>query len=384
MLLFVLFCLVVTSILARWILNRYNKQQLRDQLGIKGPPPNFFTGNLLQLIEFSKQVGLENGHKIGMEYAKQYGNVMGLYFGPELEIVVTDLEIAKEIFIKQFSNFVDRRKVPFNAGPPLSESLLVIGARGGMGGWKDVRSAVSPTFSSGKMKSMFSTVESTISIFMENMAEHAESGKSFDIYDEFQALTLDVIGKCAFAIDSNSLKNRDDPFYINCRKFFLESDMKRSWVIPIAFMFPELEWLITKIRPWTAFGRAEQPLVEGLRAVLEERKKNFNKAHNVDIIQLLLSNDEEHKSDTKKQPMTTETIVANCYAFLLAGYETTSTALAYTAWLLAKHTDEQRKLQEEIDEVLGDREMKYDDINKLPYLDAVFHESLRMYPPVIV
>ncbi len=46
-------------------------------------------------------------------------------------------------------------------------------------------------------------------------------------------------------------------------------------------------------------------------------------------------------------------IVANCYAFLLAGYETTSTALAYTAWLLAKHTTEQRKLQQEIDEVLG-------------------------------
>jgi cytochrome P450 len=46
-------------------------------------------------------------------------------------------------------------------------------------------------------------------------------------------------------------------------------------------------------------------------------------------------------------------IVANCYAFLLAGYETTSTALAYTAWLLAKHPTVQRKLQKEIDEVLS-------------------------------
>lgn len=47
--------------------------------------------------------------------------------------------------------------------------------------------------------------------------------------------------------------------------------------------------------------------------------------------------------------MPKEKIIANCYAFLLAGYETTSTALAYTAWLLAKHESVQQRLQLEID-----------------------------------
>jgi hypothetical protein len=120
--------------------NRYEKLRLRDQLGLTGPKPSFFFGNLMQLISYTKevsnrqsksaqlssfQVGAENAHKFGGELAKKYGKVMGyvqrrllhimfnaicrLYFGPELEIVVTDLEIAKEIFIKQFSNFIDRR-----------------------------------------------------------------------------------------------------------------------------------------------------------------------------------------------------------------------------------------------------------------------------------
>jgi hypothetical protein len=41
-------------------------------------------------------------------------------------------------------------------------------------------------------------------------------------------------------------------------------------------MFPELQWLWSKIRPWTAIGRAETPLIQGLNGVLDERKKNFN------------------------------------------------------------------------------------------------------------
>lgn len=48
--------------------------------------------------------------------------------------------------------------------------------------------------------------------------------------------------------------------------------------------------------------------------------------------------------------LTNETVVANAFVFLLAGYETTSTALGFTAWLLAKHNDVQLKLQVEIDE----------------------------------
>lgn len=46
--------------------------------------------------------------------------------------------------------------------------------------------------------------------------------------------------------------------------------------------------------------------------------------------------------------MSRNRIVQNCYAFLLAGYETTSTAMAYTSWVLAKYQDIQEKLYVEI------------------------------------
>ena len=78
-----------------------------------------------------------------------------------------------------------------------------------------------------------------------------------------------------------------------------------------------------------------------------------------------------------------DTIVSNCHGFLLAGYETTSTALAYASWLLAKHPDVQQRLLEEFEAALADRDADYATAMKLPYLDAVFHEVLRLCPPVV-
>lgn len=69
--------------------------------------------------------------------------------------------------------------------------------------------------------------------------------------------------------------------------------------------------------------------------------------------------------------------------FMLAGYETTSTALAYSSYVLATIQDEQQKLREEIDsfypkdsDIIPDTE----NIKELTYLDMFCKEVLRYYP----
>jgi cytochrome P450 len=70
--------------------------------------------------------------------------------------------------------------------------------------------------------------------------------------------------------------------------------------------------------------------------------------------------------------------------FLLAGYDTTSTALSYTSYLLAMNTDVQERLQTEIDEFFEEHPEAslYEAAQKLKYLDMVIQESLRYYSPV--
>ncbi|CAF3954626.1 unnamed protein product [Rotaria sp. Silwood1] len=84
-----------------------------------------------------------------------------------------------------------------------------------------------------------------------------------------------------------------------------------------------------------------------------------------------------------------------CYRYIYidivaAGYETTSTALAYTSYVLATHPNEQLKLQEHIDSYfypdMDDDIPSYETISKMEYLDMFIREVLRMYPiaPIVI
>lgn len=78
-------------------------------------------------------------------------------------------------------------------------------------------------------------------------------------------------------------------------------------------------------------------------------------------------------------------VVANSVLMLLAGYETTSTGLAFTLHLLAKNPEKQEKLRQEIvGAITGDESMEelYTKVMSLKYLDLCIKESLRRYPPV--
>jgi pentalenene oxygenase len=55
--------------------------------------------------------------------------------------------------------------------------------------------------------------------------------------------------------------------------------------------------------------------------------------------------------------------------------------MAWTHYFIMKHPEVERKLRDELKDVLGDRLPQYDDLDKLPYLDRVVRETLRLHPP---
>jgi cytochrome P450 len=69
-------------------------------------------------------------------------------------------------------------------------------------------------------------------------------------------------------------------------------------------------------------------------------------------------------------------------SLILAGHETTSLALSWTYYMLAKHPEIEEKLVEEAVRVLGDRTPTAEDVPKLVYSRQVFWEVMRLYPPV--
>ena len=62
--------------------------------------------------------------------------------------------------------------------------------------------------------------------------------------------------------------------------------------------------------------------------------------------------EEKNEDNQNKRTVTDEEVLSNSLLFMLAGTETTASALGYICFNLTKHQDVQTKLIEEIDSVL--------------------------------
>ncbi|CAI2349328.1 unnamed protein product [Caenorhabditis sp. 36 PRJEB53466] len=349
--------------------------KLRAKIGLDGPEPHWFLGNLKQIIESTAKLGYSDSHNWHQELHKKFGETFAIYFGKQLNIVISNEEDIKEVFIKHFSNFSDRSYPPIFERAQLMTSLLQSSYANG---WKTTRSAIAPIFATSKMRAMHETINEKIETFLTILAEKSESGeKKWDIYEDFQGLTLDVIGKCAFAIDSNCQRDRNEVFYVQARKFITNIDIRHSPIISSSLVLPEFSWLWKFLYKYTGLAAAEKPLVEGLADVYE-RRRGGEGAGSIDLLTLLLD-----REDDKIGSMTKQEVIENCFAFLLAGYETTSTAMTYCSYLLSRNPEAQQRLFAEIRETSETVGLSYDSIHSMKYLDAVYKETLRVYPPVI-
>jgi cytochrome P450 len=95
-----------------------------------------------------------------------------------------------------------------------------------------------------------------------------------------------------------------------------------------------------------------------------------------DLLSLLL------RTGSDGEPMSPQLARDEAMTLFLAGHDTTAAALTWAWHLLATHPDADRRLQRELDDVLGDRDPLSSDCPGLAYTGMVLDEALRLYPPV--
>lgn len=359
------------------------KQSFYTRLGIPQKSTLLLFGDLFTIMR--KGFGY-----IDVDMVKKNGKCFGTYMGCTPSLVISDTEMLKEIMVKQFSKFTDR-----SIGIPLEKKWHSSVSVANGEHWKFLRQTLSPTFSTGKMKHMSPYINKCLDNLMEILEEKRQNqGDGFNIDPVFRGFTMDVICSTGFGIEVDSQRNPDN-LYIKYAKEFLEIDVAGSPLFLIALMFPDLKFLMNKMKMPLVSKRVFDFFETSTKAMFNERRADTSKVHR-DLLQLMMNahkesdpddKDEDQSDqftydDYKKRGLTDTDILINSIIFMTAGFDTTATTLGWLTYDLALNPDVQDKLIDEIDAEIGKERPTYDTTFKLEYLDMVVNETLRIHPAV--
>ncbi|GLH10346.1 Cytochrome P450 [Gryllus bimaculatus] len=380
------------ALLVVYLLRRRSRRDVFAQRGVASAPnPLPFFGNTVKSFSgrnsFSDQVlrlyGEARGHRV-------FGF---LQFQTPL-FLVRDLDVLKAVMIKDFDHFTNRMPIATQETDPFfSQSLFNLSDQR----WKDMRTTLSPAFTTSKIKRMFLIISDCTSQTVQHLREEHEAltknGQKqpleVDMKNLFTRLANDVIATVAFGVNCDSQKEANNEFYLMGK----ELTTFKFWGT-LKFMVHLISPKIAQVLGLRVFGKKATTYFDSLvqDTIKERQQKGIFRP---DVLQLLMQaregqlkaeagdEQETEKFDTKYK-LTDTDISAQSIGFFFAGFETVSTALCYTTYALSRHPDAQLRLQEEIDVVLRETggKLTYDAIQGMKYLDAVINESLRLFPPV--
>jgi cytochrome P450 len=122
------------------------------------------------------------------------------------------------------------------------------------------------------------------------------------------------------------------------------------------------------------FGRERAALEQIVDPIIAQRRRQASDER--DLLAMLLATRDDSGASLSDVDIRNELIT-----FVLAGHETTASALTWAWYLLGRHPQIEARFHHELDAVLGDREPTIADVGKLTYTANVFAEALRLYPP---
>lgn len=200
-----LLLLALTLLVYKWITS--NNFFFADR-GIPYKRPEFLFGNLRKLVLMQASF-----HDVALEMYKYYPHerVCGVFELRNPITMIRDPELIKQIAVRDFDHFQNHRAPIDEHADPLFGRVL-FGLKSGK--WRDMRSTLSPAFTGSKMRAMFDLVINCSEDMKNHLIQQSKTeGIVVEMKDLFTRFANDVIATCAFGIQINSLKDRDNEFF---------------------------------------------------------------------------------------------------------------------------------------------------------------------------
>jgi cytochrome P450/NADPH-cytochrome P450 reductase len=299
-----------------------------------------------------------------MRLARQYGPIYRLSLPSQEMVVVSSQELVHEL--------CDERRFHKRVHAVLEHVRDFAGdglftAYNEEASWGRAHRVLMPAFGPLGMRKMFDPM---LDIAEQLLLRWERFGEStvIDVADQMTRLTLDTIALCAFDYRFNSFYQDEMHPFVGAMVAGLAEAGART-------RRPDLlNWAMLGAR------RRHEADIELMHRVADtliaERKASPDAASKDDLLARML----DVRDPATGEGLSDENIRYQLVTFLIAGHETTSGLLSFALYLLLEHPDVLQRARAEVDQALGGRVPRPEDLPGLRYVEQVLMETLRLWP----
>ncbi|NXN08533.1 CP1A4 protein, partial [Indicator maculatus] len=342
--------------------------------GLKSPPgPRGYPilGNVLELRK--------DTHLALSKLSQKYGDVMGIRIGTRPVVVLSGLDTIKQALVKQGEDFMGRPDLHSFKYISNGHSLAFSPDSGEV--WRARRKLAQNALKTFSITS--SPTSSSICLLEEHVTKEAEYlvTKFLQVMDEkkslepYQYLVVSVANVICAMCFGKRYDHTDQELFniVNLNNEFGEVAASGH---PADFI-PLLQYLPS--RTMQLFKDVNRRFNLFVKKIVQEHYATFDKEHIRDITDSLIEHCQEKSSgEDTRVPISNEKIIDIVYDLFGAGFDTVTTALAWSLMYVALYPDIQKKIQEELDQTIGqERRPRLSDRGRLPYTEAFILEMFR-------
>jgi len=289
------------------------------------------------------------------ECAQRFGDVVSFRIGPRDALFLNDPDLIERVLVAEHRDFPKISFIWRQFTAVFGDGLVT--SHGAL--WQRQRRLCAPAFTPARL----AAYAQVMARGTDHVLDGWRDGEVRDLHADMMGLTLRIVAETLFGVGID-----DDIPRIEAAVDDLSREMASRMVRPI--LIPDAVPLPGHLR----YHRGLACIEDVATRIIKERRTKPATGQN------LLSAMMEAR-DEAGAPMSDHQLRDEAVTFLLAGHETTALALTWALHLLGQHPDVGAAMATEVDAVLGERAIAYEDLQRLTLVEQVVNESLRLYPP---
>ncbi|XP_049879494.1 cytochrome P450 4C1-like [Pectinophora gossypiella] len=373
--LLIVFLILLTCWL-RW--RRNNSRLLKMAREIPGPPPLPGVGNALRFM-----CRPEEFIQVIRDLMRDYGDVLRFWLGPDLNVVVSNPDDLKILLSNKKTSV---------KGPQYRYMANVLGGgilSGSGPSWRKHRKIATPNYGKRAIESYSDVFNHEAELLLQHYRPAALSigmKKEVDLYRYIVQTTSYSVCRTLMGLSKEqtmSLPYIQDIIDETPILYDIVFDRMTKWYLQIDPVF----WM-------TNFYKQQKSFVSKITAfssaILQHRVEHLNTLEETRKVDLMNSEEDSLKNTQLSvidrfilsQELNSEELLKETFTIFTSSQEASAKITSFILLMMAYHPDCQEKLYAEIKSVMGEdgRAVTDEDLKRMPYLEMVFKEVLRLYP----